>query len=117
MPALPFSSGLTANQLGYNPLTDWQFENVPIAWPAGAVVSVMIRATTAAVKMQVSSGSQTIQERAPVQSGGTAGVTPSELNTAPLTFLAQQGDRIKLSIDETGGAVATVDGIVQIEPA
>ena len=117
MPALPFSEALTANQLGFNPLTGWQFEYVPLQWPNGAVVEVLTRATTVNTRLQVSSGSQTIQERAPVQGGGTAGTTPSPLNTSPLTFMAMPGDRIKLSIDEVGGAAATIDGLVTIEPA
>lgn len=118
MPSLPFSQALTANQLGFNPLSGWQYEYVPAAWGRGAVVRVLARTTGAAatVQMQVSSGSQTIQERSPIQAGGTAGVTPSPLNTEPLAFLASPGDRLKLSIDETAGATPTVDGLVSIEP-
>jgi hypothetical protein len=66
--------------------------------------------------MTVYSGSQTIQERAPMQVGGTAGVTPSDLNTPALTFIAAAGDRLKLSIDETAAATPTVDGIIYVEP-
>jgi len=117
MPALPFSNAMTANQLGYNPLSGWQFEYVPLQWPRGAVVSVMVRGTDVNTRMAVSSGSQTIQERAPIQGGGTAGTTPSPLNTAPLTFMAAPGDRLKLAIDEVAGGTPTVDGLVQIEPA
>lgn len=117
MPALPFSTAMTANQLGLNPLSGWQYEYVPSAWARGAVVSVLARATTTGARMAVFSGSQTIQERAQVQGGGTAGTTPSPLNTAPLTFMAAPGDRLKLSIDEVAGGTPTIDGLVQIEPA
>lgn len=119
MPALPFSQAMTASQRGLNPLSGWQYEYVPAAWAGGAVCKLLTRTTGAAgtVLMSVSSGSQTIQERAPVQSGGTAGVTPSELNTAPLLWYAAPGDRLKLAIDETAAATPTVDGIVVIEPA
>lgn len=116
MPALPFSQALTANQLGFNPLSGWQYEYVPQAFARGAVVSVLARSTDANTRMAVSTGSQTIQERSPIQSGGTAGVTPSPLNTSPLTFIASPGDRLKLAIDEVAGGTPTVDGIVQIEP-
>jgi len=118
MPSLPFSTALTANQLGLNPLTGWQYEYVPQAYARGAVVSLLTRQTGAAasVQMAVFTGSQTIQERGPVQAGGTAGVTPSRLNTDPLTFMAGPGDRLKLSIDETAGATPTVDGVITIEP-
>ena len=118
MPSLPFSQALTASQLGFNPLSGWQYEYVPAAWARGAAVSLLVRTTGAAgtVRMQVSSGSQTIQERSPVQVGGTAGVTPSPLNSAPLTFVAAPGDRLKLAIDETAAATPTVDGLIVIEP-
>lgn len=118
MPSLPFTQALTASGLGFNPLTNWQFEYVPQQYARGAVVSVMTDTDGAAgtVLMTVSSGSQTIQERSPVQVGGTAGVIPSALNNAPLTFLAGPGDRIKLSIDETAAATPTVNGVVSIEP-
>lgn len=119
MPALPFSQDLAANQRGFNPLSNWQFEYVPVAYARGAAVSVLARSDGAAseVEMSITTGSQTIQERAPVQVGGTEGVTPSPLNTTPVTFVAMPGDRIKLSIDETGGvATTTIDGLVEIEP-
>jgi len=118
MPALPFSQALTANQLGFNPLTGWQYEYVPQAYARGAVISVLTRTTGAAgtVQMSISTGSQQVQERGPMQVGGTAGVTPSKLNTDPIVFMAGPGDRLKLSIDETAAATPTVDGIVTIEP-
>lgn len=114
MPALTFSQALTANQSGYNPLSGWQYEYLPYA----AVVKILTRQTGAAasVKQAIYSGSQTIQERSPMQAGGTAGVTPSELNTPSITFIAAAGDRLKMAIDETAGATPTVDGIVYIEP-
>lgn len=119
MPSLPFSTVLTANQVGANPLNGWQYEYVPAAWGRGAVVSILTNTTGAArtVQMGVSSGSQTIQERSPVQVGGTDGVIPSPLNNAPLVFVAMPGDRLKLAIDELAGATPTVNGLVQIEPA
>jgi len=116
MPALPFAFALTANQLGANPLAGWQFETVPYQWPRGAVVQLLVRCSDVNARMTVYSGSQTIQERAPVQAGGTAGVTPSVLNTAPLTFVAAPGDRLKLAIDEVAGGVPTIQGLCTIEP-
>lgn len=113
MPAFPWSTAMTANQIGLNPLNGWQYEFVP--WRA--VVKLLVRATTTGARMAVFSGSQTIQQRAPVQGGGTAGVTPSELNTPSVTFIAQPGDRLSLAIDEVAGGTPTVDGIIYIEPA
>ncbi len=108
MPQFPFSQALTANQLGFNPLSGWQYEWTP--YPVSIIL--LIRATGNSVKLTIFSGSDTIQERTPVQGGGTAGVTPSELNTPAVSFMAPGGDRLKLVIDETGGLTPTVDGVV-----
>lgn len=113
MPQLPFSSTMTANQLGLNPLTGWQYEYLP--WRA--VVKLLMRSTTVGNRATVYTGSQTIQERAPVQAGGTIGVTPAELNTAPIVFIGQAGDRLKILLDEVAGGTPTVDGLIIVEPA
>jgi len=112
MPQFPFSTAMTANQLGLNPLSGWQYEYVP--WPASVIL--LVRSTTTGNRITIYSGSETIQERTPVQSGGTAGVTPSELNTTPIAFLAAAGDRLKLVIDEVLAGTPTVDGVVVINP-
>jgi hypothetical protein len=116
MPAFPFSTPLTANQLGINPLIGWQYEYVPAAWSSGAVAKLLVRATTINTRITVFSGSTSVQERSPIQGGGTAGSTPTDFTTSPATWVAMPGDRLKLSIDEVGGAVATVDGIIVVEP-
>lgn len=116
MPALRFSQAMTANQLGLNPLLGWQYEFVPVAWGA-AVVKALVRATTTGVRMTIYAGSTTIVERSPVQGGGTAGVTPSELNTAPDVFVVSGNDRLKILLDEVAGGTPTVDAIFMIEPA
>ena len=117
MPAFTFTQALTANQIGFNPLTSWQFERVPMAWRK-AYVKILIRSTGAAgnVRVTVTSGSTTIQQRSPVNVGGTAGVQPVDFNTPAIEFLADPDDKIALAIDETAGAVPTVDGIVTVEP-
>lgn len=112
MPQLPFSQASTANQLGLNPLAGWQYEYLP--WPANVII--LLRSTGTSHRVTVFSGSETIQERAPVQGGGTAGVTPSELNTAAISFLAAAGDRLKLVIDEVGGLTPTIDGLAIVNP-
>lgn len=114
MPRLTFSQALTANQLGYNPLSGWQFETVP--YPQGAAVSLLVGCTDANARITAYSGSQTIQERSPVQSGATAGVMPAPLNTTPITFIAGYMDRLKLAIDEVAGGTPTVVGVIEIEP-
>ena len=113
MPQFPFSTAMTANQLGLNPLSGWQYEYLP--WPAQVIL--LTRATATGVVMTVYSGSETIEEAGPVQAGGTAGVTPSELNTPATSFLAAPGDRLKLKIDNTTAGTPTVDGIIIANPA
>src|SRR5216683_1351000 len=108
MPQLSFSQALTANQLGFNPLSGWQYEYLP--WPAS--ILLLVRATDINERMTVYSGSETIQERSPVQDGGTAGTTPSELNTPAVAFQAAAGDRLKLVIDNTTAGTPTVDGVI-----
>lgn len=116
MPALTFSQALTANQIGFNPLTNWQFERVPMSWVRGCYVKVAVRATTNGARMSITSGSTTIQQRAPVNGGGTAGTQPVDFNTPAVEFLAAPDDKIALAIDEVLAGTPTVDGIVTIEP-
>lgn len=114
MPNFTWSTAMTANQLGLNPLSGWQYEFVPLVPHS---VKLLVRSTTTGNRITIYSGSETIQERTPVQAGGTAGTTPSELNTAPIIFFAAAGDRLKLAIDEVSGGTPTVDGIIIITPA
>jgi hypothetical protein len=112
MPQFVFSTAMTANQLGLNPLSGWLYEYVP--YPASIIL--LVRSTTTGNRQTIFSGSENIQERVPVQGGGTAGVTPSELNTPAVSFLAAAGDRLKLVIDEVAGGTPTVDGVIILNP-
>ena len=112
MPQFTWSTAMTANQLGLNPLSGWQYEYLP--WPAQ--VLLLVRSTTTGNRITVYSGSETIQERTPVQGGGTAGTTPSELNTPAIAFQAAAGDRLKLVVDEVLAGTPTVDGVVIVNP-
>jgi len=87
MPQFTWSQALTANQLGFNPLSGWQYEFLP--WPAQIIV--LVRATDNNERVTVYSGSETIQERSPVQGGGVAGTTPSELNTPAISWIGAAG--------------------------
>lgn len=113
MPNFIFSFALGASQLGGLPLTGWQYEYLP--WPAQVIL--MMRAAATGVNATVYSGSETIVERSPVQAGGTAGVTPSELNTAAHSWIAGGGDRLKVVLDNTIATATTVDGIIIVNPA
>ncbi len=112
MPNFVFSQALTANQLGFNPLAGWQYEWTP--YPCSIIL--LIRATGTSTRLTLYSASETIQERTPIQGGGTAGTTPSELNTPAISFLAPGGDRLKVVVDEVGGLTPTIDGVVIINP-
>jgi len=112
MPQFPFSTAMTANQLGLNPLSGWQYEYLP--WPAQIII--LLRSTTTGNRVTVYSGSETIQERSPVQGGGTAGTTPAELNTPAISFQAAAGDRLKLVIDEVLAGTPTIDGLIIANP-
>jgi len=116
MPQITFSQALTANQLGFNPLDGWQFETVPYQYVNGAAVKLLINATDVNTRIAIYSGSQTIQERSPIDGGGTVGVIPTDFNCTPVVFRAGPGDRIKLSIDEVAGGTPSVHGVVMLEP-
>src|SRR2546430_8431656 len=106
MPQFVWSTAMTANQLGLNPLSGWQYEYVP--YPSSVIL--LMRSTTTGNRMTIFSGSETIQERVPVQGGGTAGTTPSELNTPAVSFQAAAGDRLKLVVDEVAAGTLPPDG-------
>lgn len=112
MPQLPFSTTLAANALAVNPISGWQYEYLP--WPAQVIL--LMRAVAIGVNATVYSGSETIQERSNVQAGGTAGTTPSELNTPAISWLAAAGDRLKVVLDNTTGAGIVVDGLIIANP-
>jgi len=116
VPSFIWSDALIANQLGQAPIAGWQFERVPSAFVNGAYLAVLQRATTVDVRESIFSGSQNIQQRTPVPGGGTAGITPVLFNTPVVDWQATPDDLISVLNDEVGGAVATVDGIITIEP-
>lgn len=113
MPQLVFSTSLAANALAVNPIAGWQYEYLP--WPAQIIL--LMRAAAVGINATVYSGSETIQERSPVQAGGTAGTTPSELNTPAVAWIGAAGDRVKLVLDNTTAGAVTVDGVIIANPA
>ena len=116
MPRFLWSDALPAPPLGQAPLAGWQFERVPSAFVSGAYLAVLQRATTVNVRQSIFSGSQNIQQRTPVPGGGTAGQTPVLFNTPVVDWQGSPDDLLSILNDEVGGAVATVDGIITIEP-
>jgi hypothetical protein len=114
VPQFSFSQALTASQKNFDPLAGWQYRYLP--WRA--VVKLLLRTTGAAgnVTFTVYSGSETIQQRSLMQVGGTAGVTPSELNTQAIEWIAGAGDVLLCLIDENVAATPTVDGLIIVNP-
>lgn len=112
MPSLAFSRSVAAGATDY-PLSAlaWAFEQVPY----NAAVQVLLRTTATGVVARIRSGSEEIQDETPIQSGGTAGVTPSVLNTSPVQFVAPAGDRLSIGIRNTTAGALTVDGLIQVE--
>ena len=111
MPSFIYSQSIAAGAT-FRPLDGWQYQYLP--WPAE--VSVMSRAVAIDVVQTYTSGSETIVEESPVQAGGTAGVTPSPLNTPVQGWHAAAGDLLKLTFRNTSGAANTVDGIIEVVP-
>jgi hypothetical protein len=113
MPSISWSRSIAAGATD-NPLATlaWAFEQLP--YPA--VVRVLLRTTATGLVAKIRTGSEEVQDETPVQSGGTAGVTPSPLNTTPTEFIAPAGDRVAVTIRNTTGGALTCDGLVQVEP-
>ncbi len=111
MPSFIQSTSVAANGSA-NPLTGWQYEYLP--WPAE--VNVLARAAAIGMVQTYTSGSETIVEESPIQAGGTAGVTPSPLNTPVQGWHAAGGDRLKLNYRNTTGAAIVVDMIIEVVP-
>ncbi len=111
MPSFIFTQAILAGAT-FNPLVGWQYQYLP--WPAE--VSVLARATAVAMVQVYTSGSETIVEESPTQAGGTAGVTPSPLNTPVQGWHAAAGDLLKLNYRNTSGGTITVDGIIEVMP-
>jgi hypothetical protein len=111
VPQLNISQSIAAGAIS-NIISGWQYEYLP--WPAR--IKLLIRAVDGTQRLTVFSGSETIMEESPIQAGGTAGVTPSELNTAPIVFDAPAGDRLKFNVRSTSAGAVTVDAIVYAYP-
>lgn len=116
MPSFIYSQALTANQAQYDPLTSWQFRYIPAAWVRGAYCRLLVRATTGGVRLTLFSGSTNIQQRSPVQGGGTLGVTPAPLSSPVIEWRASPGDLLLPLHDEVLAGTPTVDGIIEVEP-
>ena len=106
-----FSSLVTTGST-YLPLDGWQYEFAPFA----GAIELIIRSTLVSATVQLTAGGDTIQESSPIQSGGTAGVTPSALNTPVVVGRVKKGDRLKVRVFNGNAGSVTIDGIVTLVP-
>lgn len=105
MPNLTWTSSVAAGAT-YQPLTGWQYEYLPF----GGIIQILHDATAVGVVATITSGSDSLQERAPVAAGGTAGVIPSALDVPVLSDEVAAGDRIKILYENTTAGAITVNG-------
>lgn len=96
----------------FNPLTDWQYETPSFQ----GMIEVFSRATAVGLIETISSAGDTLKQESPVQSGGTAGTTPSRLNTEPVVGRAAAGEKIRIGYRNPTGGTITVDGQIILTP-
>lgn len=96
----------------FNPMEDSEYETPD----RDCMVEVLERATAVGLVSSVKSGGDTIKQESPVQAGGTAGTTPSRLNTEPVTGRAAKFQKVRVAYrNPTGGAIV-VDGKMILTP-
>ena len=98
--------------LTFNPLTDWQYETPDF----DGMVEIFSRATAVGLLVTISSAGDTLQQESPVQAGGTAGTTPSRLNTEPIVGRAAKFQKIRIGYRNPTGGTITVDGQIVLTP-
>ena len=111
MPNLTWTSSVAAGAT-YQPLTGWQYEYIPV----GGGIEILHDASAVGVVATITSGSDTLQERAPVPAGGTAGVIPSAFDVPAIMDAVAAGDRLKILYENTTGGAITVNGVIKYGP-
>jgi hypothetical protein len=96
----------------FNPLTDWQYETPDV----DGMVEIFSRATAVGLLENISSAGDTLKQDSNVQAGGTAGTTPSRLNTEPVVGRAAKFQKIRVGYRNPTGGTITVDGQIILTP-
>lgn len=105
--SFPWSQSIAAGAV-FNPLSDWQFETPD----NDGVIEVFERATAVGLVSAVTAAGEALKQEGPVQAGGTAGTTPSRLNTEPIVGAVRKNQKLRVAYrNPTGGAI-TVDGFI-----
>lgn len=109
--SFPFTQ-LIAAGASFDALTTWKYET-----PASdCAVELFERATAVGLRSRFSAAGQDIKQDSNVQAGGTAGVTPSRLNTDPYTGDAPAFEKLSAFYNNPTGGGITVDGLVNLIP-
>jgi hypothetical protein len=98
--------------LTFNPLVDWQYETPDF----DGMVEIFSRATAVGLLETISSAGDTLKQESPVQAGGTAGSTPSRLNTEPVVGRAAKFQKIRVGYRNPTGGTITIDGAIILTP-
>lgn len=107
MSYLPFTQSIAAGAT-FDPLDQWNYQQIP----KSGVVKLLHRATAVGLLCTFVSGSDQLQQEAPVPAGGTSGQTPSEFNVPPIVDKVEGGERLSLRYrNPTGGAII-IDGSI-----
>lgn len=96
----------------FNPLSDWQYETPDF----DGMIEVFSRATAVGLLENISSAGDTLKQDSPVQAGGTAGTTPSRLNTEPVVGRAAKMQKVRIGYRNPTGGTITVDGQIILTP-
>jgi len=112
MPKLSWVQNVLAGAI-FRPLDGWQYQYVPV----GGMIAILHDATAVGVVTTVTSGSDTLQERSPVDAGGTVGVIPSVFDTPALIDEVAAGDLIKIQYENTTVGAIDVQGEIDYTPA
>lgn len=88
----------------------WKYQYAPY----NAIAELLHRATAIGVVVQITAGSDEIQQESPVSAGGTAGVQTGRLNVEPVTFKVAAGDLMQIRYRNTSGGAVTVDGTIEL---
>lgn len=96
----------------FNPLTDWQYETPDF----DGMIEIFSRATAVGLLETITSAGDTLKQESPVQAGGTAGTTPSRLNTEPVVGKAAKFQKIRIGYRNPTGGTITIDGAIVLTP-
>lgn len=110
MPTVAIKTSLAANGQA-SVLTGSQYEYAP--W--NCYVEFAIQSDATGVLATINTGSDVIQEEAPVQLG-TINVQPKYPDDFFQNDMVRAGERIKVSLRDTSGATRTVQTVVRLTP-